>query len=143
MNKKSRLLETHGPEMAKAYEAWVDMRRRTRSPRVDKGEANYASVNVCAAWDSFETFVEDMGLPKAGESIDRIDGSGNYQPGNCRWATAVVQSRNRSCVKLSEEKVQELKQIRGEKGISQASLAAMFGVSQSMVSSILRGKSWT
>jgi ribosome-binding protein aMBF1 (putative translation factor) len=143
MNKKSRLLAQRGAEVAKAYEAWVDMRRRTRNPRIDKGEANYASVTVCKRWDSFETFLSDMGTPKAGQSIDRVNGGGNYEPGNCRWTTAVVQSRNRSCVKLSEDKIQEMKRMRGEKKMSQASLAVMFGVSQSMVSSVLRGKSWT
>lgn len=78
------------------YKAWRMMNRRCSDP----GSSQYSyyggrGIKVCERWKDPVKFVEDMGEPIPGMSLDRIDNSGNYEPGNVRWATAKQQSRNR------------------------------------------------
>lgn len=57
-------------------------------------------IKVCDRWrTSFDNFVSDMGQrPSLRHSIDRIDGSGNYEPNNCRWVLIEEQARNQKSV---------------------------------------------
>lgn len=57
-------------------------------------------IKVCDRWRSFEAFFEDMGeRPSKAHSIERRDTNGNYEPGNCVWATDEMQTRNRRSTK--------------------------------------------
>lgn len=88
----------HGLRYSRAYGIWSDMIRRCENPsHVSYRYYGAKGVSVCERWrESFAAFVDDMGQPPDGLSIDRIDGNVGYEPGNCRWATPQEQTENRS-----------------------------------------------
>jgi len=91
---------THGHTVGKfspEYHSWASMIQRcTNENRVAWEYYGGRGIRVCDAWlRSFEVFFADMGPRPLGTSLDRINGDGNYEPNNCRWATKEEQSKNR------------------------------------------------
>jgi hypothetical protein len=96
----ARRNRTHGHSVRGAetptYRSWKAMHTRCTNPNPSTW-AHYGGrgIEICERWRSFESFLEDMGERPEGTSIDRIDVDGNYEPGNCRWATPTEQRANR------------------------------------------------
>ena len=81
----------------KTYETWKAMRERCANPN----NCNYKyyggkGVKVCERWDSFLSFLQDMGERPKKMTIDRLDSNKNYEPQNCRWASQATQNRSDS-----------------------------------------------
>lgn len=90
---------THGLSSLDEYRIWQGMIRRCHNKSC-KAYRKYGEmgIKVCDRWrNSVELFIADMGKrPSKRHTIDRFpDKSGNYEPGNCRWATMTEQNRNR------------------------------------------------
>lgn len=79
------------------YRIWYAMKDRVLNPACHAfPDYGGRGIGICDRWrDSFENFLADMGRRPKGLSIDRIDNDGNYEPGNCRWATAKQQANNK------------------------------------------------
>lgn len=96
-DKRVNLKHGHTHPCTTEYKAWDNMKSRC----YDTKRHNYKNyggrgIKVCDRWrTSFENFLSDMGRKPGPEySIDRKNNDGNYEPGNCRWATASEQRCN-------------------------------------------------
>ena len=81
------------------YSPWTKMIARCTSPQhVSFVRYGGRGITVAPSWlgiDGFARFVDHIGpRPGSDYSIDRINNDGNYEPGNVRWATPLMQARN-------------------------------------------------
>jgi len=114
------------------YHCWQAMIQRCHNPNngyYDRYGAR--GIVVCDRWRAaFENFLSDVGpRPSKNHSIDRVDGNGNYEPGNCRWATRKQQQNNVSSNVLIE--------FNGEK-MTVAQWADKLGMSRTALYSRIR-----
>lgn len=115
----SGINRTHGMSRSSEYRIWAGMRKRCYSKKC-KSYIDYGGrgIVVCERWSKFENFYEDMGQrPSPDHSLDRIDVDGNYEPSNCRWATAGEQARNRrKRISLTERYAAVICMLRDDSG---------------------------
>jgi hypothetical protein len=93
----SRFKTTHGLSQTGAYSSWASMMERCYNLKA-KAYKMYGAVGIQAHpdWHEFEAFYKAMGGRPEGTTLDRRDNAKGYEPGNCRWATAIEQARNKT-----------------------------------------------
>lgn len=139
MKKDRKPTVTHGmSNKSTTYRTWKEMRQRCNNPNSTQYQwYGGRGIHICERWDDFTVFLSDMGERPVGCTIDRIDPDGNYEPGNCRWATSKEQATtNRGTIKpgsipknkLPDEIWQKAFDLR-ESGVSLRNVASMLGVS--------------
>lgn len=128
---------SHLLSKSKEFRAWDNMLSRCHNKN-HTSYHNYGGrgISVCNRWrGSFENFLSDVGkAPTANHSLDRFPNqSGNYEPGNCRWATIHQQANNR--------RTNILVTINGETK-TRGEWACIYKIKQKTVSSRINDSGW-
>lgn len=102
------------------------MNRCYRPDHDSYGRYGGRGISVCERWHTFENFAADMGEPKPGQQIDRIDTEGDYKPENCRWTSQVENANNKSSSRLLtiNGKTQTMAQWAREAGVNYIAFSA-------------------
>lgn len=134
---------------SRLYYVWLGMKARCSTPEdssMPRNFKNYAQrgISVCPEWindyEAFRAWAVRSGY-KVGLWIDRENGSGNYNPENCRWVTPPESARNTSHVKLRPRDVIAIRLLMS-RGTNSAEIAARYAISERHVRLIARKKRW-
>lgn len=107
---------THGMSNSPEYSSWQAMWNRCTNESAAVYET-YKSLTPPDEWKSFDVFLRDLGPRPKGASLDRIDNSLPYGPGNCRWATPAQQNNN-TTRNIRPDGVKTLGEMCAQSGIS-------------------------
>lgn len=143
-NVLAKFSRTHGMNKTPEHRAWSSMIQRCTNDKQDSWE-DYGGrgIRVCERWiRNFEAFFADMGpRPSPMHTLDRKDANGNYEPGNCRWATRAQQAHTRRSTVLDWDIVDEIRG-RHEHGEPNGSIARRLGIRSTRISAIVSNKAW-
>jgi hypothetical protein len=134
----------HGMCRSKVYSVWSSMIQRCRSEKNSHWHRyGGRGIKVCQRWiDSLANFYADMGpRPSPKHTIDRINNDGNYEPGNCRWATHAENARNGTRAKITITIAKEIRLFK-KSGARAEPIAKLFGISDACIYNVCSGNTW-
>lgn len=133
----------HGLYEHPLYAIWSAMKERCYNPKHpsfhrygDRG------IRVCENWlGNFELFYNWALINgyQSGLTLERIDNDGNYDPGNCKWATYHEQAQNKSSNRINRDQVAL---IRTDTRVN-SEIAKDYGVNESTISRIKARFTWS
>ena len=133
---------THNMSRTRLYKIWQGMIRRC-TITTEPGYARYGAkgITVCSEWLTFEPFKEWANSTGYSDqmTIDRIDNSLGYEPSNCRWATPLQQSHNRTNG-LDWPSVRKIRKLY--KTMTYADLAERYGVHKHTIFLVCHNRIW-
>jgi hypothetical protein len=135
----SRTRRTHGGTGSVLYGIWAGIKDRCTNPNneswVDYGGRG---IFICDEWKrDFAAFREHIGdRPSPRHSVDRIDNSRGYEPGNVRWATPVEQARNTRRSHRRDENVERIRSMNNA-GLKRREIAQLLGLRRKAIDSAL------
>jgi len=133
---------SHGLTGTRLYKVWRNMLDRCGNPNAN-GFPDYGGrgITVCDEWRKFEPFAEwSFSNGYADDlSIDRVDNDRGYSPGNCRWATALQQARNKRPARTQKLTDAQVDAILGDPR-SHSIIATEYSISPQHISGIKSGK---
>lgn len=90
--------QTLNGKPTRLYRIWKNMKKRCYNTRNhDFLYYGVRGITVCEEWHEFAPF-QQWALANGYTdelTLDRVNNDGNYEPGNCRWATRKEQAQHR------------------------------------------------
>lgn len=127
---------THNHRNTRLYGIWRGIKKRCLLDRPSYSRYHGSGISVCDEWLMFEPFLEwsnSHGYDET-KTIDRFPNRrGNYEPGNCRWATTLEQQRNKDTLLVVD--------FRGERRLL-VELCDEFQIKSSLVRARIRRQGW-
>jgi hypothetical protein len=101
--KPVRFIQNHHPikhgqgktgQQSGAYRSYISAKNRCTNPNNSHWK-NYGGRGIKFLYTSFEQFFAELGPRPIRQTLDRKKNDGNYEPGNCQWASRKSQVHNR------------------------------------------------